>query len=501
MTMDKPQTADWYISPEAIGLANTWLQECETRSSHSICKKRVTLSEFTLPRRLLDIGELGSKTPFLVETSALPDKDCRHATLSHRWGDPEKLLQTTVSNIHEHYKLVSWSKLPKTFRDAITVTQHLGLRYLWIDSLCIIQKNRVDFEAECSTMHLVYLHCHCMIVASDAAHAAEGFLQFWEQRLAKDSPIPRRVAVESEQLSEFRPSRNFRFNDVIRWQEWREELNGSLSTRAWTLQELELAPRNLHFTKRWLTWECRARIGAGDASMLQLRRSTWGVGDRRYAYERQSIVFRLLDQDASQLTPPELMWKWLNLAEEYSGKALSHEHDKLPAISALAAVTSALAREPSGSGPPTFLAGIWLMDLPRQLFWCPIRPGHEAATLKRGDAKVNILPSWSWASSKVDVTFQLCLERLAHADIHSRFIRTLKLADIYVFYKLFDCHPEFKYISTDIVPDGANPFGGMTGCTLRIRGAFTDLDVSNAKLTDENRSNTYSTVRKSVRGE
>ncbi|KAH7371729.1 hypothetical protein BKA66DRAFT_423476, partial [Pyrenochaeta sp. MPI-SDFR-AT-0127] len=164
MTTSSRATA--YALSEANHTTHEWIRECEGK--HKICTKSITISEFMLPRRLLSIGILGSKSPFLVETASLQDKSCRYAALSHRWGNPDKLLQTISSNIHEHYKLIGWDALPITFQDAITVSQCLGLQYLWIDSLCIIPKNRSDFETESSSMHLIYLHCYCMIAASDS---------------------------------------------------------------------------------------------------------------------------------------------------------------------------------------------------------------------------------------------------------------------------------------------------------------------------------------------
>ena len=77
------------------------------------------------------------------------------ATLSHCWGDriPIKLLTTNVeamkTQIHEE-------DLTPNFRDAVAVCRHLDLRYLWIDSLCIIQDSAEDWLHESSRMHSVY---------------------------------------------------------------------------------------------------------------------------------------------------------------------------------------------------------------------------------------------------------------------------------------------------------------------------------------------------------
>jgi len=68
------------------------------------------------------------------------------------------------------------SELPETFRDAVQVTRELGIRYLWIDSLCIIQDKHDcrDWYHEANLMDKVYLHSYCNISAADANDSTGG---------------------------------------------------------------------------------------------------------------------------------------------------------------------------------------------------------------------------------------------------------------------------------------------------------------------------------------
>jgi hypothetical protein len=73
-------------------------------------------------------------------------------------------------------KCINVDRLPKTVSDAITVTKGLGYQYLWVDSLCIIQNSKADWEAESVKMGQIYRNSVCTICASSADTADVGFL-------------------------------------------------------------------------------------------------------------------------------------------------------------------------------------------------------------------------------------------------------------------------------------------------------------------------------------
>src|SRR5450432_78162 len=74
-----------------------------------------------------------------------------YITLSHRWGGAGmiRLISDTFDEFRTNIPL---SMLPQTFKDAITVTKHLDVRYLWIDSLCILQDSKDDLRRESARM-------------------------------------------------------------------------------------------------------------------------------------------------------------------------------------------------------------------------------------------------------------------------------------------------------------------------------------------------------------
>ncbi|KAI1327338.1 hypothetical protein F5Y16DRAFT_421034 [Xylariaceae sp. FL0255] len=76
---------------------------------------------------------------------------------------------------------MSISEMPQTFRDAVAVTHALGLRYPWIDSLCILQGDLEDWINEAAAMSYIYRYCHLLLGAARGLSDTEGFLQPREQ--------------------------------------------------------------------------------------------------------------------------------------------------------------------------------------------------------------------------------------------------------------------------------------------------------------------------------
>lgn len=150
---------------------------------------------------------------------------------------------TTATNITERLSTgIIADELPNTFKHAVQVTQALGLRYLWIDSLCIIQGDDGDFANEAKHMETVFSSAYCVIAASRATGTSSGFLG--------DRPARKSVRFEGkssghpfyvcEAVDDFQ-------NDVI---------DGQLNKRGWVLQERALARRTIYFTENQTYWEC-----------------------------------------------------------------------------------------------------------------------------------------------------------------------------------------------------------------------------------------------------
>ncbi|KIJ55253.1 hypothetical protein M422DRAFT_219839 [Sphaerobolus stellatus SS14] len=80
------------------------------------------------------------------------------------------------------------NRLPQSIKDAIKCTHGLKLRYLWIDSLCILQDSEEDKDSEIPRMCDIYHNAYVTIIAASARKVSEGFLQ--ERREPIDSELP-----------------------------------------------------------------------------------------------------------------------------------------------------------------------------------------------------------------------------------------------------------------------------------------------------------------------
>ncbi|KAK5995379.1 hypothetical protein PT974_03783 [Cladobotryum mycophilum] len=98
-----------------------------------------------------------------------------YVALSYVWGEkqPNCTTNTTLSSYMEH---IDTKLIPKTIRDAIKVTQTLGLRYLWVDAFCIIQDSKEDKAIEISRIRSIFRHAYVTIIAANAERASQGFL-------------------------------------------------------------------------------------------------------------------------------------------------------------------------------------------------------------------------------------------------------------------------------------------------------------------------------------
>ena len=136
-------------------------------------------------------------------------------------------MQLRDTTLHAFLEDIDYDKLPLTFKDAITVTRRLGIKHLWIDSLCIIQKqpSMVDWHKEAPTMQSVYGNSFCNIAAVNARSSTEGL--FRQRRISGLPPSTVTVKWAGESMR----------CKVVREDFWDGELlSEPLYHRAWVFQ-------------------------------------------------------------------------------------------------------------------------------------------------------------------------------------------------------------------------------------------------------------------------
>jgi hypothetical protein len=330
---------------EALELSKRWITTCT--SSHPLCHMAPSLFK---PARLLEVGESAVK---LRETHEIGQ--AQWCALSYVWGG-DQLVKTTKGSLADHHQGIALDRLPQALRDAVQVCRGLGVLYIWIDALCIVQDDVGDLRRELSHMAEIYQHAIATISAASSTKADDGFLFRRGHWYHECPPIHLQALTESGQrVAAFAYERRLWENDSINW-------------RAWTYQERMLSPRVLAYRNTVLEWNCRTRVDSyGLLEPTTLLRNLKATPDSPYSFSS---------------TP------WSDVVAEYSLRKLTFEADKLRALSAIARVYH---RETG----KTYLAGIWKEDLPLALCWIPAR--HSGSPVVPRPAGYRA-PSWSWAS-------------------------------------------------------------------------------------------------------
>jgi hypothetical protein len=178
-----------------------------------------------------------------------------YAAVSHCWGGVQNVKQLREANLHSMTHGIDLNELPWTFRHAITVTRRIGLQYLWIDSLCIIQDSLEDWTRESSKMGEVYKNCLVNISATAAPNGGTGCFFPRNPARARTCRVVIERAAKGKMIAK---SRTF---DLVPRHMWNDSIyKEPLAERGWVVQEQFLAPRIIHFSRYQIFWECQQLV-------------------------------------------------------------------------------------------------------------------------------------------------------------------------------------------------------------------------------------------------
>ena len=351
VTVGRPLQAD-PSSISSFDQYRAWLKACV--ETHTECPGSELVD---LPHRVLEVmSDTGEPFLRLIQIDQCKG---RYAALSHCWGTFGGL-QTVKSCLELHLSHIDEKDLSKTVQDAVMITRGLKLRYLWVDTLCIIQDDSEDWKRESSKMDSVYRQAHVTIAASGAQNGSEGCF-FARRPVLGPVTIPVTFAA-SKELAEI----NFKMHagsvaDGL--------TDNPLSKRGWCLQELILSHRIINFGKERVVWRCKESLAAEDYATL--KQSQEGIHNR-----------------CSQLHSHPLQgngrYSWFAVIEDYTRRKLTKESDKLYAIDGLANLFRSSIKGP-------YCYGLWLKHLHEGLLWMSSNGQMQRPRRMRA-------PSWSWAS-------------------------------------------------------------------------------------------------------
>jgi hypothetical protein len=378
------------------------------KQSHEKCSAGAK----ALPKRVIDV-----RNDPLTLLDPSPEGLHDYVALSHCWGNCRDFL-TTRDNVENHKAGFAIEELPGTFRDAVLATRALDIPYLWVDSICILQGDKEDWEREGSKLADIYSDATITICASNATDDAEGFLR------SRQRPPTATIKIVCPSLfGKDGTERATRF--YVHAAHDSRARKDYLSERAWCLQERYLSPRIVSFEQDAIGWECF--------------QTTWTELNRQGSSTGLSLF---ADRDDEK----QLYLKWAKMVEHYSRRSLTYTTDTLPALSAVA------ARAARASGD-RYLAGLWQTDLLRWLLWHRTRYGsgpNRAEVYHR--PKTYHAPSWSWASYPGSVVFQAPLTETK--------------------YQLFN---SVSIVDATVEVEGKNPFGSAQSGQLILRAPVLDV--------------------------
>lgn len=404
------------VGPRMVDTRSEFCMRFLQESLQQCCREHPRCAvnfEGFVPTRLVYVG--GGNDALRLQDSVPQGEPIAWAALSHCWGGG-KPMSLTKSNLDQQRRGIDFADLPPTFQNAVTITHQLGLHYVWIDSLCIIQDDREDWEQEAGRMGLVYNQAFIVISGASSASPETPYLgpreADWLPKRFEFQPSPGvNLPVLVRQRSLLAAPLEQGLYEPPFTSSWATlKRVGPLYSRGWCFQESFLAKRIVHFTPGAIIYECQTH-----------RRSE----DQLPPYP--STVPGTLGEVSSAE-------QWHMIVKTYTTRQLTYASDKLPAIAG-AATKMPQART------SRYLAGLWSETLLLDLLW-QVMQGRAHTALSYRKEENNSAPSWSWASMNWGITWN-----------------SLKSPQIVA-----------SVIQAETTVRGRNAYGEVSGGSITVRG-------------------------------
>jgi hypothetical protein len=459
-------------SPRSFKNAREWLRSC-VDGHPEMCDQQLLhfctvfgepkLESQDVPARLIDVSTCNARgkteEPQAYcewDSKGAPDDGCsressrivgmaesdivhgQYIALSYRWGShPYEGYITTTKNLSSRKRNLVEHELPTTFQDAIHITRSLGVQYLWIDAVCIMQDSNKDWLQESKKMGSIFANSLLTLFAAAGEDSKAGMFNKRSTYGGNDS----KHRKERVALCTTLPSSNVRStlyimdpgfsNDMFRRPHVED---GSLLNRAWCLQEDFLSARKLYYTDDQLYWHCDHTAISEDG----LANSTIPTP----SFLGCSPIHPIMDsQKALHLSR---VWYRNVIGYDYSRRDITEATDRLIAVAGLARHVATVV----GS---RYIAGLWENSVLEGLLWWPsIQRRH----------KPYCAPSWSWASQVGRVEFHDLLSQLDTM--------------------ISDC----EYVRADIGLRSDDEYGGVSRAALTLRSKVVQLTVESSPISE-----------------
>ncbi|KAI7782019.1 hypothetical protein LA080_013957 [Diaporthe eres] len=292
----------------------------------------------------------------------------RYVALSYVWGKTRmfKATKETLCSLKENGALGTEThlSLPQVIRHTIALVPRLGERYLWVDSLCIMQDDAECLERHICHMASIYAAALFTIVAADGADADHG--------------IPGIKGVS--RARKLQPSLKLTSRLHLRQRDTVSIIHSPWAFRGWTLQEHVFSKRMLVFRHGCAQWLCQEHRCFEDIYQASPQTPKELLREFNILGEFDSFVNLALEYPMiSQLE---------RILQHYTSRRLTYENDVLRAISAV--FTAHRKAFPSG-----FFWGLPLDFFDMALLWS--NSHYSRRRQARLSSSPYLFPSWTWA--------------------------------------------------------------------------------------------------------
>lgn len=407
-------------SEETFKKIKTWLDKCQQDHVRCHLRRNHTYSEWH-PTRLIEITSSPKSSDnastlrcrIVEPKSKAMVQNLRYVTLSHRWPQNQQGFQKLSLDTLPLWKSsLPINTLSQTFRDALLVAHRLGISYVWIDSICIIQDgdNCADWDEESPKMYKVYSNAEFNICASK--NNQEGL---FSQRNPSDFQslhfeLPDSPVDEDEDYK-LQDSGHYLIHKEAAIEIWDARMNNSpLASRGWVFQEQLLSRANLHFGDHEILFECSEMRASESSGSDQDYEVAW----RYYQpFFKEQLPIPAVEEGVP--VPPDGssgsednesdylddnyddFKHWHDLLGKYTTLQLTMPVDRLVALSGVAQYFKSFF-----SHKECYIAGLWSSRLPTEMLWQLTETAKRETWEQRKKTRRHLTFSWASVEGQVE---------------------------------------------------------------------------------------------------
>jgi hypothetical protein len=379
-------------SDNSLAFARNVLEDC--RQNHAACALEQHQKTF-MPKRLLDIGIVDdsstkdvTRLPIkLVETDQNIQPE-PYVALSHRWGAPGSTIITETSTLQNHKTNIAFEDLGTVYQDTIHILWRLRIRYVWIDSLCIVQDSLEDWREQSQLMADIYHRAYFTLARQcDDDHP--------ESVRSLSSPIHQLTDAPSSTPIFAQLAIPHFWEEGVTWT-WDGFHRSSamnhfpLFSRGWIYQERLLSRRTLHVSNRELSWICCETSACQCRTSYSIYRQD--LNEETYTRWLQGVK----EQGSENINPEVVMKIWHSMVDEYTHLSLTQSTDRLTAIQGCASQIQRVTGY-------HYMKGLWKETFIHDMLWYPDPKDSNRSPPRHPGLFAE--PTWSWASVHFPVKY------------------------------------------------------------------------------------------------